>query len=164
MSIRGLRGRISTTDTETKDITVTEDSGKVALDVNVVSGVTGGGGGGDASAANQSTLITETQSTNTKLDTLIANQSTASSDSTEAKQDVQISEIQSSNTKLDELIAQKDIPAHTHIRYTYVSSGNGAGQIETIRYYSGTTAAEVLEQTRTFTYNANDEIELMEKS
>lgn len=55
----------------------------IALDYFRVptTGAGGGGGGGDATAANQSTQITEAQSTNTKLDTLIANNATATGQS-----------------------------------------------------------------------------------
>ena len=55
----------------------------------------GGGGGGDATAANQSTQITEAQSTNTKLDTLIAN------NATEAKQDDNITALNNLLTELE---------------------------------------------------------------
>lgn len=101
----------------------------------IVSGSGGGGGGGDASAANQATQITEAQSTNTKLDSTIS--------------------------AIQNLL---EIPAHSHYRLTYVASGDGIGQVETIRYYSGGTASETLLETRTFTYDSSDRVTLMEKS
>lgn len=55
-----------------------------------------------ATEAKQDTQITEAQSTNTKLDTLNANDF-----ATEAKQDAQIIEAQSTNTKLDAVIAEQ---------------------------------------------------------
>lgn len=68
MSIRGLRGRVGTDTNETKDVTVSESGSKVAIDVNVVGGASGGGG--DASAANQALQILESEETNTKLEQL----------------------------------------------------------------------------------------------
>lgn len=118
---------------ETDNVTVSVVGDKVGLDVNVLGG--GGGGGGDASAANQSTQISEAQDTNTKLDTI--------------------------ESSVNDLL---EIPVHTHFRLTYVAAGNGAGEVETIRYYTGGTGAEVLVETRTFTYDASDRVTLMEKS
>jgi len=150
MSIRGLRGRISTDNNEVKDVTVSEDSGKVALDVNIVSGGGGGGGGpADSTAANQTLQITEAQSTNTKLDSLIAGQST--SDTTEAKQDALIAKLEEVRVLLDNL---RDEPKHDTKTITYVASGNGVGEVETIVY--SLAASTVL--TRTFFYNGDNKV------
>jgi len=57
-----------------------------------------------------------------------------------------------------------EIPVHTHYRLTYVASGAGAGEVHTIRYYTGGTGAEVLVETRTFTYDVSNRVTLMEKT
>ena len=166
MTIKGFYTKLKDiTNAQIEHVTVSEASGdKVALDVNIVSGAVGGGGSGtsDTTAANQATQIAEAQDTNTKLDQIITNTATTgggggTSDTTAANQATIIA-------RLDSLLAQDDIPAHTHQRYTFVNAGNGIGEIETISYYSGTTASEVLEQTRTFTYDASNRVILMEKS
>lgn len=41
---------------------------------------------------------------------------------------------------------------------TYVASGNGIGQVETITYYTGTAPAGVLVLTLTYTYNSDNNI------
>lgn len=53
-----------------------------------------------------------------------------------------------------------EIPAHDHIALTYVAFGNGAGEIETVTYRKAGTAVARL----TLTYNAQNEIETIEKS
>jgi hypothetical protein len=134
MAGTGLKGKLSNTIKEVKDVTVTDNGTKTGIDVNIIGG-SSGGGSGDASAANQTLQISEAQDTNTKLDSANAN-----------------------------LIDLQEIPVHTHYRLTYVASGNGVGEIETIEYYMGTTASEVLVETRTFSYDTSNRVVLMEKS
>lgn len=56
-----------------------------------------------------------------------------------------------------------EIPAHDYIVLTYVPSGNGTGEIQTVVYKtggaSGTTVA-----TLTLAYDANDKLETVTKS
>ena len=46
---------------------------------------------------------------------------------------------------------------------SYVTSGDGLGQIETIEYYSGTPGSGTLLQTNTYSYNSDDNIDRVEK-
>lgn len=56
-----------------------------------------------------------------------------------------------------------NLPEYDYIELTYVTSGNGVGEIETVTYKiggaSGTTVA-----TLTITYNASDEISSITKT
>jgi len=171
MSIRGLRGRVNVDDNQTKDVTVTENGTKVALDVNVVSG--GGGGAGDASAANQTTQITEAQSTNTKLDSLIAqtdqvetllgnidsNTSGGSGgDASAANQTTQISRLE------DIRDSQTVNVPWDYYDITYVAAGNGAGEVETQTFFTGPVGSGTQVLQLTYTYDAQNRVTRVERS
>lgn len=47
--------------------------------------------------------------------------------------------------------------AYDHITYTYVTSGNGAGEIETMVFRSGGSGGTIV-ATITFTYDASDRV------
>jgi|GEM_PF-6125371 len=175
------------------DLTVTTDGTSTALDVNIVGGTAGGGSTSDTTAANQASQIAEAQSTNTKLDTLIASQSANTSDSTEAKQDAQITEAQATNTKLDTIIAntaaassvgsategKQDVGNATldtirdaetvnvdwdYYDIAYVAAGNGIGEIESVTYFTGTAPGGTQVLLISFTYDANSNITRVERT
>lgn len=53
-----------------------------------------------------------------------------------------------------------EIPAYNYIALTYVASGNGQGEIETVTYKKGSAVVAVL----TLTYNSDDEIETITRT
>lgn len=137
MILKGFFDRFkNVTNDEIQNVTVTPVGDKIAIDVNVLAGGSGGGGGSaDSTAANQALQIAEAEETNANLIDI--------------------------ENAVDALL---ETPVHTHFRLTYVAAGNGAGEVETIRYYTGGTGAEVLAETRTFSYDASNRVTLMEKS
>lgn len=175
MSIRGLRGRLSTDNNQTADITATKNGTKVALDVNVTNGTSDG-----ATATNQQTQITEAQSTNTKLDSVIAateaietNTTAGSGLATEANQalsDAKLADIRdntgASSGSLDTMLKAQTINVEwNYYDLTYVAPGsNGEGQVETITYYFGSAPTGVQVLQLTYTYNADGNVERVERS
>lgn len=53
--------------------------------------------------------------------------------------------------------------SYDYIALTYVSAGNGAGEIETVTYKSGGSSGTTI-ATLTITYNGDDKIETITKS
>lgn len=56
-----------------------------------------------------------------------------------------------------------EIPAHDYIALTYVSSGNGSGEIETVIYKTGGSGGTIV-TTLTLSYNVSNEISSITKS
>ena len=56
-----------------------------------------------------------------------------------------------------------DIPAHDYFTLTYVASGNGKGEIETVIYKTGGAGGTTV-ATLTLAYNSDDEIENITKA
>ena len=60
-------------------------------------------------------------------------------------------------------IGDFQIPSYDYLALTYVSSGNGAGEVETVTYKTGGSAGTTV-ATLTLTYNSSDEVALVEMS
>lgn len=75
--------------------------------------------------------------------------------STEDKQDDIITELQVMNSLIPD--------AYDYLAFTYVSAGNGAGEIETVVFKTGGSGGTTV-STLTFAYNASDEISSITKS
>lgn len=75
--------------------------------------------------------------------------------STEEKQDTQIS-------ALNNLVGF-EIPAYDYLALTYVASGNGAGEVETVVYKTGGSGGTTV-ATLTLAYNASNEVSAVTKS
>ncbi len=56
-----------------------------------------------------------------------------------------------------------EVPAHNYIALTYVSAGNGAGEIETVTYKTGGVGGTTV-ATLTLAYNASNELSSVTKS
>lgn len=56
-----------------------------------------------------------------------------------------------------------EIPAYNYIALTYVSEGNGAGEIETVVYKSGGSTGDTV-ATLTIAYNGDNEISSITKT
>lgn len=56
-----------------------------------------------------------------------------------------------------------EIPAHDYIALTYVPSGNGVGEIETVTYKAGGSGGTTV-ATLTLAYNASNKLESVTKS
>jgi hypothetical protein len=56
-----------------------------------------------------------------------------------------------------------DIPAHDYIALTYVTSGNGIGEIETVTYYTGGSGGTLV-ATLTLAYDASDKLSSVTQS
>lgn len=86
---------------------------------------------------------------------------------TEAKQDDIITELQDQETlltSLDDRVAASLVPeAHDHITISYVTSGNGIGEIETVVYRTGGAGGTIV-ATLTLAYDANDNLSSVTKS
>ena len=69
----------------------------------------------------------------------------------------------SSNPLPVDVIGDFGIPDYDYISLTYIAAGQGAGEIETVLYYTG-GAGGTLVATLTLAYNAANEIESVTKS
>ena len=75
----------------------------------------------------------------------------------------------STEAKQDDLIAAIDnlvgfeIPAYDYLALTYVASGNGAGEVETVVYKTGGSGGTTV-ATLTLAYNASNEVSAVTKS
>ena len=65
-------------------------------------------------------------------------------------------------TQLDKLIGF-EIPAYDYLALTYVASGNGVGEIETVVYKTGGSGGTTV-ATLTLAYNASNEVSAVTKS
>ena len=89
----------------------------------------GGGSGGDASAANQLTMITELQEIEADVESV--------------HEDVERIRYQ-----------QFDIPQHDEIELTYVTSGNGLGEVQNVIYKLSSSEVARL----TLSYDSSDNL------
>ena len=75
----------------------------------------------------------------------------------------------STKAKQDDLIAAIDnlvgfeIPAYDYLALTYVASGNGAGEVETVVYKTGGSGGTTV-ATLTLAYNASNEVSAVAKT
>jgi len=75
----------------------------------------------------------------------------------------------STEAKQDDLIAAIDnlvgfeIPAYDYLALTYVASGNGAGEVETVVYKTGGSGGTTV-ATLTLAYNASNEVSAVAKT
>ena len=74
---------------------------------------------------------------------------------TEAKQDAQLTELQK--------MVGFEIPAYDYISLTYVASGNGVGEIETVTYKTGGSSGTTV-ATLTLGYDADNNLISITKS
>ena len=171
MSLKGLRGRVNLTTNETKDVTVTEDSGKVAIDVNVVAGGGGGGGSADSTAANQALQIAEAEESNDTLneietntqettDALVAQTLVVSKAAEQVITNVKLEELKD---LVDELATQTEIQPTSNVASVVkvpwdnfqVTAKNGAGCPTSTEYKLGST----LVATVTITYDVDGDLQ-----
>jgi len=168
MALKGIRGRLDLNNNETKDVTVSESGNKVALDVNIVSGATGGGGSGtsNTTAANQITQISEAQSTNAKLDALEVlltdietNTSvTGTGDASASNQSLILAELQSQRDPLAP-------PSNTvSVDISYVTGSLGSQLVSTREFLDGPLSTGTVIKTITYTYDANENVTGIEVS
>jgi len=166
MSLKGLRGRVNLTTNETKDVTVTEDSGKVAIDVNIVSG--GADGSADSTSANQVLQIAEAEESNDTLNEIETNtQETTDALVAQTLVVSKAAEQVITNVKLEDLVdalaTQTEIQPTSNVASVVkvpwdnfqVTAKNGAGSPTSIEYKLGLT----LVATVTITYDADGDLQ-----
>ena len=169
MALKGLRGRVNLTTNETKDVTVTEDSDKVAIDVNIVSG--GADGSADSTSANQVLQIAEAEESNDTLneietntqettDALVAQTLTVSKEAEQVITNVKLEELKD---LVDELATQTEIQPTSNVASVVkvpwdnfqVTAKNGAGCPTSTEYKLGST----LVATVTITYDVDGDLQ-----
>lgn len=169
MALKGLRGRVNLTTNETKDVTVTEDSGKVAIDVNIVSG--GADGSADSTSANQVLQIAEAEESNDTLneietntqettDALVAQTLVVSKAAEQVITNVKLEELKD---LVDELATQTEIQPTSNVASVVkvpwdnfqVTAKNGAGCPTSTEYKLGST----LVATVTITYDVDGDLQ-----
>ena len=169
MALKGLRGRVNLTTNETKDVTVTEDSGKVAIDVNIVSG--GGGGSADSTAANQALQIAEAEESNDTLNEIETNTQETTDAlgaqtlvvSKEARQVITNVKLEELKDLVDELATKTEIQPTSNVASVVkapwdnfqVTAKNGAGCPTSTEYKLGST----LVATVTITYDVDGDLQ-----
>jgi len=165
MALKGLRGRVNLTTNETKDVTVTEDSGKVAIDVNIVSGDGGG------STANQVLQIAEAEESNDTLNEIETNTQETTDAlgaqtlvvSKEARQVITNVKLEELKDLVDELATKTEIQPTSNVASVVkapwdnfqVTAKNGAGCPTSTEYKLGST----LVATVTITYDVDGDLQ-----
>lgn len=72
-------------------------------------------------------------------------------------------EVENLNEITDIIPVGFEISAHDYIAYTYVATGNGAGEVETIVYKTGGSGGDTV-ATKTYAYDASNRVSSVTKT